>query len=137
VTDGDHADVAPLFRRNGAACYFGPDLVRAAATRPDCWTPPVLGLLNGLTPDQYRELLDDPDPAARRLAAFFLGPFWERFEAERRAAADQLRSLREELDRTRRLVPPFGVAAKCRWVAGLVAKRLRRVGRLGTAGRPT
>lgn len=71
ITDADHADVAPLFRRNGAACYFGPDLVRAAATWDGCWTPPVLGL----TPEQYCGLLDDADPTTRELAAFFVGPF--------------------------------------------------------------
>lgn len=122
----DHADVAPLFRKNGAACYFGPDLVRAAATRDDCWTPPVLGLLNGLTPEQYRELLDDPDPTARELAAFFLGPFRERFAAERRAKDDEIARLRAELEDTRRRLPPVGTAGKVRWVAGIVAKRLTR-----------
>lgn len=126
ITDADHADVAPLFRKNGAACYFGPDLVRAAATRDDCWTPPVLGLLNGLTPEQYRELLDDPDPTARELAAFFLGPFRERFAAERRAKDDEIARLRAELEDTRRRLPPVGTAGKVRWVAGIVAKRLTR-----------
>lgn len=126
ITAPDHADVAPLFRRNGAACYFGPDLVRAAATRPDCWTPAVLSFLNGLSPDQYQELLADADPTVRDLAGFFLGPFWQRFAAERAAKEQELQSLRDELAAVRRQLPPEGTVRKVRWVAGLVAKRLGR-----------
>ncbi|MBY0514898.1 MAG: glycosyltransferase, partial [Gemmataceae bacterium] len=82
VTGPAFADVAPFFRRNGAASFFGPDLVRAAARRADCWSPPVLGFLNGFTPEQYAELLADPDATVRELAAFFLGPFWKQRAAE-------------------------------------------------------
>src|SRR5439155_10090022 len=47
ITSPEYADVAPFFRRNGAATFFGTDLIRAAAGRPDRWQPQVLGFLNG------------------------------------------------------------------------------------------
>lgn len=126
VTSPAYADVAPYFRRNGAATFFGTDLVRAAAGRLDRWTPDVLGLLNGFPPEQYEELLIDPDPAVRELAAFFLGPFW-RAAAEKRARKEnEITLLREELERTRAKVPPPGAVGKLRWLAGLVTRRFRR-----------
>ncbi len=126
LTGPDHADVAPLFRRNGAACYFGPDLVRAAATRPDCWQPDILGFLNGLRPEEYRELLDDADATVRELAGFFLGPFWRRAAAEREATEREFERLRSDLAEVRRNLPPEGTAGKVKWVAKLVVNRLAR-----------
>jgi hypothetical protein len=128
VTSPEYLDVAPYFRRNGAATYFGTDLIRAAAKRLDRWTPNVLGFLNGFTPEQYEDLLIDPDPAVRELAAFFLGPFW-RASAEKRAQKEnEIILLREELERTRAKVPPQGAVGKFRWLAGLVTKRLKKAG---------
>jgi glycosyltransferase involved in cell wall biosynthesis len=124
----DCADVAPLFQRYGGATHFGTDLIRAAATRPDVWSQPILGFLNGFTDDEYRELLDDADPAVRAIASFFLGPFWRRDVEQRRAAEAERRRLEDELEEAKRRLPPPGATGKLRWLAGLVAKRLRRAG---------
>ncbi|HJZ53904.1 MAG TPA: hypothetical protein VKE74_03050, partial [Gemmataceae bacterium] len=126
VTSPDHADVAPLFRRNGAATFFGTDLVRAAARRSDCWHPHVIGFLNGFTTEQYEELLSDPDPEARGLAAFFLGPFWRQRLARQGELKSEIERLKGELETTRKRVPPPGAVGKLRWLAGLVKKRLQR-----------
>lgn len=125
IASPSRADVAPLFRRNGAATYFGPDLIRAAATRPDVWEPHILGFLNGFSRDQYRELLDDADPTVSRLAEFFLGPFWQ---AEEKKRFEELQRLQDELEDAKRRIPPPGARGKLKWLAGLVAKRLRRAG---------
>lgn len=107
----DYADVAPAFRRSGVLSVQGLPVFRTAAARPDCWSKNVLGLLNGFSTEQYEELLGDPDPAVRELAAFFLGAFWceikelrmrEAGERERLAGAaalseQQLASARVEL----------------------------------------
>lgn len=126
ITAPELADVAPYFRRNGAATYFGTDLVRAAARRGDCWEPQVLGFLNGFRREQYEELLADPDPTVRELAGFFLGPFWREIAARREQQEAEVVRLRDELERTRQKVPPPGATGKFRWLAGLVANRLRR-----------
>lgn len=128
ITAPAFADVAPYFRRNGAATFFGTDLVRAAAARPDRWHPDVLGFLNGFTPDQYAELLTDPDPAVRELAGFFLGPFWREAAEKRTQKENEIVLLRDELERTRAKVPPTGAVGKLRWLGGLVRKRLWPVG---------
>jgi glycosyltransferase involved in cell wall biosynthesis len=128
VTSPDYMDVAPYFRRNGAATFFGTDLVRAAARRLDRWTPNVLGFLNGFTPEQYEELLIDPDPATRELAAFFLGPFWRDAAEKRTQKENEVILLREELERTRAKVPPPGAVGKLRWLTQLVTRRLRPTG---------
>ncbi|MBX9624936.1 MAG: glycosyltransferase family 2 protein [Gemmataceae bacterium] len=117
------ADVAPYFVRSGAATYFGPDLVRAAARRPDPWRPDVLALLVGLLPEHGRELLADPDPVARDLALYLLGP--QREAAEARYAAE-LEQARAEADALRRHFPPPGVGPKLRWLAGKAVARVVR-----------
>lgn len=122
----EFADVAPFFRRNGAATFFGTDLIRAAAKRPDRWAADILGFLNGFIPDQYAELLTDPDPAVRELAGFFLGPFWREAAEKRAQKENEVILLREELERTRAKVPPPGAAGKFRWLAGLLTRRVRR-----------
>ncbi|MDB5314107.1 MAG: hypothetical protein JWO38_8309 [Gemmataceae bacterium] len=131
ITSPEYGDVAPYFRRNGTAAYFGPDLVRAAADRPDCWSPPVLGFLNGFTPAQYRELLADPDPVVRELGAFFLGPFWKQAAAREEEKGAEVRRLRDELNLARSRVPPFGIPGKFRWLTALAIRRLRRSAGLG------
>lgn len=128
ITSPRYADVAPFFRRNGAATYFGPDLIRAAAARPDRWEPHVLGFLNGFATEKYQDLLRDPNPAVRELAEFFLGPFWRQGVARRMELEGEIERLRDELEETRRRVPPPGAVGKLRWLAGLVTKRLRRAG---------
>ena len=122
------ADVAPYFRKNGAPTYFGTDVIRAAATRPDLWQPHILGFLNGFTHDQYRELLDDPEPAVRQVASFFLGPFWRKEEERKREAEAAMAALRDELEAAKRRIPPSGAAAKFKWLAGLALQRFRKAG---------
>lgn len=128
VLSPEAADVAPYFRRQGGATYFGTDLIRAAARRSDRWDAKVLGFLNGFCPEQYAELLADSDPRVRELAEFFLGPFWRHQSASRSQQAAEIGRLRDELDATRKRVPPPGMLAKLRWLAGLAARRLRRAG---------
>ncbi len=124
ITSPAYADVMPYFRRNGAATFFGTDLVRAAARRADRWQPQVLGFLNGFAPEQYEELLVDADPAVCELAAFFLGPFWRHFAEKRSQKENEIILLREELERTNKRLPPPGALGKLRWLAGHVAKRI-------------
>lgn len=128
ITSPAYGDVAPYFRRNGAATFFGPDLVRAAALRPDRWEQHVLGFLNGFTTVQYEELLADPDPVVRELAGFFLDPIWRETSARRRELESEVERLRWELESLRQRVPPPGAAGKLRWLAGLVTKRVLRAG---------
>lgn len=80
----EYADVAESFQRSGVLSVFGEPVLRTAAARGDVWTRSTLGLINGFKPDEYEALLDDPDPRARELAGFFLGPFWPEIK-ERRA----------------------------------------------------
>ena len=87
----------------------------------------MIGLLNGLSPEQYRELLDDPDPAVRELAGFFLGPFWRDAARERASRAAEVVHLKNLLELARAAAPPPGVAGKLRWVAGRAVRRLRRL----------
>jgi glycosyltransferase involved in cell wall biosynthesis len=122
------ADVAPWFQKNGALTYFGTDVLRAAATRPDVWQPRILGFLNGFTREQYREVLSDADSVVRELAAFFLGPFWHRDVEREQEAAAVLESLRTELQAAKRRIPPSGAAAKLKWLGDLTVKRLLCVG---------
>jgi glycosyltransferase involved in cell wall biosynthesis len=122
------ADVLPWFQKNGAPTYFGTDLIRAAATRPDLWQPHVLGFLNGFTNDQYRDLRSDTDPEVRRVAEFFLGPFWRKELEREQESSAVAANLREELEAAKRRMPPNGAAAKMKWLAGLVWKRFRRAG---------
>lgn len=124
LTSPDAADVAPYFRRNGSIAFLGADLIRAAAGRPDCWSKPVLGLLNGFTRDDYRGLLDDPDPVVRELAAFFLGPFWQDTEREKAERDAELVHLRNLLVRAESEALPPGIGGKLRWLAGRAARRL-------------
>ena len=118
--------LAKTRRRNGAATYFGTDLVRAAAKRADRWEPSILGFLNGFSPDQYEELLVDADSAVRELAGFFLGPFWRNVAEKRAQKENEIILLRDELERTRSRVPPAGAIGKLRWLAGLATRRMLR-----------
>jgi glycosyltransferase involved in cell wall biosynthesis len=124
ITSREYADVAPYFRRNGAATFFGTDLIRAAARRADRWEPQILGFLNGFTPEQYQELLIEPDPAVRELAAFFLGPFWRHFAEKRAQKENEIMLLRNELGQAKQKLPPAGALGKFRWLAGLVSRRI-------------
>lgn len=126
ITSPQYADVAPFFRRTAAAANFGADLIRAAARRDDRWQPHMLALLNGFAPEQYEAMTSDADPAVRELAGFFLGPFWRESAARRKELEREVIRLREELDLAKRSVPPPGAVGKLRWLAGLVAKRIRR-----------
>jgi hypothetical protein len=131
----EFADVAPLFRRNGAACHFGADLIRAAAFRPDCREPHMLGFLAGFTPDVYEELANNADPAVRELAAIFLQGPWRDLIARRDDLEAENRRLVEEIQLTRLRAAPPGTIGKIRWAAGLVRRRLRRAVGLHPAGR--
>src|SRR6185437_181945 len=127
MTSAEFAGVVPFFRRNGAATFFGTDLVRAAAQRSDRWELQILGFLNGFAPEQYEELLVDPDLAVRELAAFFLGPFWRHFAEKRAQRENEIHRLRDELELTRRQVPPPGAIGKLHWLAHSMARRVRRL----------
>lgn len=126
IASPEYADVAPFFRRNGTCTFFGTDLIRAAAKRADRWEPHILGFLNGFAPDQYEELLEDSDPAARELAAFFLGPFWRHFAEKRAQNENEIIHLRNRLIQAREQLPPPGAIGKVRWLARSFARRLRR-----------
>ena len=126
ISSPELADVAPWFRKNGSAAYFGTDLIRAAASRPDIWQADILGFLNGFTREEYRGLMDDLDPAVRDVASFFLGPFWRREEIRQREEAASVQALRDELELARSRIPPNGAGSKLKWLAVLAMKRLKR-----------
>jgi glycosyltransferase involved in cell wall biosynthesis len=131
----DYADVLPLFRRNGAACGFGPDLFRAAALRPDRREPRVLGLLTGFAPDVYKELANDSDTAVSELATEFLRDPWREVIARRADLEAENLRLVEEIQLARLRVAPPGVVAKLRWAGGLLRRRLRKTVGLHPVGR--
>lgn len=131
----EYADVAPYFRRNGAACHFGPDLLRAAARRPDRHEPRVLGFLSGFTPDVYESLAADADLAVRELAAVFMQDPWRELIARRADLEAENRRLVEEIQLTRLRAAPPGVFGKLRWAGGLLRRRLRKAVGLHPAGR--
>jgi glycosyltransferase involved in cell wall biosynthesis len=120
IASDDFADIAPQFRKNGAISIFGTDLIRAAARRENRWDIRVLGLLNAFTTEQYKQLLNDPDPRVVELAGFFLGPFWKEEDAERQVLVD-------ELERVKAILPPNGAKAKIRWATG---KAIRKAGKM-------
>ena len=131
----EYADVAPYFRRNGAACHFGPDLLRAAALRADRFQPEVLGLLTGFDRKVYECLAHNPDPAVQELATVFLQEPWQELIARRADLEAENRRLVEEIQLTRLRAAPPGTIGKIRWAAGLVRRRLRRAVGLHPAGR--
>jgi glycosyltransferase involved in cell wall biosynthesis len=136
LTSSEFADVAPHFRRNGAACHFGPDLLRAAARRADSHHPRVLGLLTGFAPEIYSALAkSDPEPEVRELAAKFLHDPWRELLARRADLEQENRRLIEEVQLLRLRVAPSGVFGKLRWAAGLLRRRLRKTVGLHPAGR--
>ena len=107
LTSPKYADVAPYFRRNGAACHFGPDLFRAAALRTDRFEPAILGLLTGFAPGVYEQIAQDDDPTVRQLAAVFLQDPWRELIARRADLEAENRRLVEEIQLTRlRAAPP-------------------------------
>ena len=91
------ADVAPSFQRSGVLSVFGLPVLQTAAGRPDLWTKATLGLINCFRPDEYEALLDNPDPRARQLGAFFLGPFWHEVQQRRSRELDERRDLQRNL----------------------------------------
>jgi glycosyltransferase involved in cell wall biosynthesis len=131
----EYADVVPLFRRNGAACHLGPDLVRAAARRADRLEPPVLGFLAGFSPGVCETLAVDADAAVRELAAAFLQEPWRELIARRADLEAENRRLVEEVQLTRLRAAPPGVFGKIRWAGGLLRRRLRKAVGLHPAGR--
>jgi glycosyltransferase involved in cell wall biosynthesis len=136
LSSPEYADVAPYFRRNGAACHFGPDLLRAAARRPDCNEVNVLGLLTGFSPETYSALAQgDPDRSTRELAEKFLHDPWRELIARRADLELENRRLTEEVQLMRLRVAPPGVFGKLRWAAGLLRRRLRKTVGLHPAGR--
>lgn len=90
LTSADYADVAPLFRETGVLTAFGPEVLRAAAARPDRMDVPVLGLVSRFTPEQYEALARDDDAGVQALAGFFLGPLWRLGESRRERLEAQL-----------------------------------------------
>jgi hypothetical protein len=130
-----YADVAPCFRRNGAACHFGPDLLRAAAMRTDRHEPRVLGFLSGFGPEVYEQLAQDADLAVRELATGFLREPWRGLIARRADLEAENRRLVEEIQLTRLRAAPPGALGKLRWAAGLLRRKLRKALGLHPAGR--
>jgi len=131
----EYADVAPYFRRNGAACHFGPDFFRAAAQREDRHQPAILGLLIGFAPEVYEQLSNDRDTAVRELAKVFQQDPWRELIARRSDLEAENQRLVEEIQLTRlRAVPP-GAIGKVRWAARMVRRRLRKAVGLHPAGR--
>lgn len=135
LLSSEYADVLPLFRRNGAACGFGPDLLRAAALRPDRHDPRVLGLLAGFSPDVYEELANDSDTGVSELAGEFLRDPWREVIARRADLEAENRRLVEEIQLTRLRAAPPGVVGKLRWAGGMLRRRLRKAVGLHPAGR--
>jgi glycosyltransferase involved in cell wall biosynthesis len=131
----DFADVAPWFRRNGAACHFGPDLIRAAASREDRLDPRLLGLLAGFGVKAYEELAADSDRAVCEIARQFLGEPWRTLLGRREDLETENRRLIEEVQLARRRTAPAGVLGKLRWAATLAHHRLRHAVGLHPAGR--
>lgn len=131
----EYADVAPYFRRNGAACHLGPELLRAAAQRPDRLNPRVLSFLTGFPPEVYETLATDPDPAVRELAAVYLHDPWRELIHRRADLEAENRRLVEEIQLTRLRAAPPGTLGKLRWAAGLLRRRLRKAVGLHPAGR--
>jgi hypothetical protein len=134
LTSPAYADVAPYFRRNGAACHFGSDLVRAAARRPDYREPRVLGFLTGFAPDDYERLAADTDPAVRELASVFRQEPWRELVGRRADLEAENRRLVEVIQLTRLRAAPPGAIGKLRWAAGLLRRRLRKAVGLHPAG---
>jgi glycosyltransferase involved in cell wall biosynthesis len=135
LTSAEYTDVAPYFRRNGAACHFGPDLLRAAALRADCFEPAILGLLTGFPPRVYEQLAVNEDTAVRQLAAVFLRDPWRELIARRADLEAENRRLVEDNQLTRLRAAPPGTLGKLRWAAGLVRRRIRKAVGLHPAGR--
>jgi hypothetical protein len=135
LTSSEYADVAPYFRRNGAACHFGPDLLRAAALREDRFQPEILGLLTGFELKVYERLAQNAEPAVQELATVFLQNPWRELINRRADLEAENRRLVEEIQLTRLRAAPPGTIGKLRWAAGLVRRRLRRAVGLHPAGR--
>jgi glycosyltransferase involved in cell wall biosynthesis len=135
LTSSKYADVAPYFRRNGAACHFGPDLLRAAALREDRFQPEVLGLLGGFDLNVYERLAQNADPAVQELATVFLQDPWRELINRRADLEAENRRLVEEIQLTRLRAAPPGALGKLRWAARLMRRRLRRAVGLHPAGR--
>lgn len=131
----EYADVAPMFRRNGAACHFGPDLLRAAARRPDRHESRLLSLLAGFRPEVYETLANSDDDAVRELATTFLQEPWKEVIARRADLEAENRRLIEEIQLTRLRALPQGVVGKVRWAGGMLRRRLRKAVGLHPAGR--
>jgi len=132
----EYADVAPYFRRNGAACHFGPDLLRAAALRADREEASVRSLLAGFAPEVYKTLANtDESAAVRELAAVFLQGPWREVIARRADLEAENRRLVEEIQLTRLRVAPPGMFGKVQWAGRLLRRRLRKAVGLHPAGR--
>jgi Glycosyl transferase family 2 len=135
LTTSEFADVAPYFRRNGAACHFGPDLLRAAARRPDRHEQAILGFLTGFAPAIYEQLAQDSDPAVSELARVFQQDPWRDLIARRADLEAENQRLVENVQLTRLRAAPPGTIGKLRWAAGLMRRRLRKAVGLHPAGR--
>lgn len=89
----EYSDVVGAFQRSGVLSVFGPAVLRAVAGRTDAWSQATLGLINGLKPEDYEGLLDDPDRRVRELARFFLGPFRHEIKERRLRELDERQNL--------------------------------------------
>ncbi len=126
MTNAEFADVAPYFRRNGAACHFGSDLIRAAARRADHLDPAILGLLIGFSPNVYDNLANDSNTAVRQIANVFSAGHWRELLSRRADLEVENQRLIEEIQLARLRVIPQGFAHKLRWIGNKIRMRLRK-----------
>ncbi len=73
LTNSACADVLPFFQSSGAMNCFGENLVIAAASLPNRFSPAVVGLIDGLPVDCYEKLLVHHIIEVRELGRYLLG----------------------------------------------------------------
>ena len=136
LTSPEYADVAPYFRRNGAACHFGPDLIRAAAQRPDRFEPQRARLPHRLHAGACtKQLANDPIPAFANSPQSSSGSRGVELIARRADLEAENRRLVEEIQLTRLRARRPGRMGNSAGPRGCYDRRLRKAVGLHPAGR--